>query len=543
MLEGDHQRRVLIVDDSLSDLRLLSQILMRQGYQVLPASDGNMALQIAEQAMPDLILLDIQMPDLDGYATCQQLKATRALKDIPVIFVSGFSKTLDKVKAFQLGGVDYVTKPFQEDELVARVHTHLRLTELAEHLEARVEQRTQELAVANQQLQQEITERKRTEGKLREQERVLSDILEATLSGYWDLNVPANTEYLSPRFKQMFGYEDHELPNSPETWQKLIFPEDLPVVFASLDRHIKSHGQVPFYSEVRYRHKNGSTVWVICAGRVIEWAEDGAPVRVVGCHVDITERMQAETELRKYQEHLEDLVAERTVELSATNQELEAFSYSVSHDLRTPLRGIDGFSQILLEDYGDHLDEQGKNYLRQIRAASQRMGDLINDLLQLSRIGQAELHKESMDLSELAWSVADRLRQNHPERKVEMIIQDGITGWGDKHLLVIAIENLLGNSWKFTTRQPLGRIEFGSVKQDGKSVCFVRDNGVGFDMKSAEKLFSPFQRLPSAQDFPGTGIGLSTVRRIIRRHGGQIWAEAEVEKGATFYFTLAEEKN
>lgn len=543
MLEGDHQRRVLIVDDSLSDLRLLSQILMRQGYQVLQASDGNMALQIAERAMPDLILLDIQMPDLDGYATCQQLKATGALKDIPVIFVSGFSKTLDKVKAFQLGGVDYVTKPFQEDELLARVHTHLRLTELAEHLEARVEQRTQELAVANQQLQQEITERKRTEEKLREQERVLSDILEATLSGYWDLNVPANTEYLSPRFKQMFGYEDHELPNSPETWQRLIFPEDLPVALASLDRHIKSHGQVPFYSEVRYRHKNGSTVWVICAGRVIEWAEDGTPVRVVGCHVDITERMQAETELRKYQEHLEDLVAERTVELSVTNQELEAFSYSVSHDLRTPLRGIDGFSQILLEDYGDRLDEQGKNYLRQIRAASQRMGDLINDLLQLSRIGQAELHKESMDLSDLAWSVADRLRQNQPERKIEMIIQDGIMAWGDKHLLVIVMENLLGNSWKFTTRQPLGRIEVGAIKQDGKSICFVRDNGVGFDMKSAEKLFSPFQRLPSAQDFPGTGIGLSTVRRIIRRHGGQIWAEAEVGKGATFYFTLAGREN
>jgi PAS domain S-box-containing protein len=510
---------------------------------VLQASDGNTALQIAEQAMPALILMDIQMPDMDGYATCQQLKAISTLKDIPVIFVSGFSKTLDKVKAFQSGGVDYVTKPFQEDELLARVHTHLRLTELAGHLEARVEQRTQELAAANRQLQQEIAERKRTEEKLREQERVLSDILEATLSGYWDLNVPANTEYLSPRFKQMFGYADHELPNSPETWQKLIFPEDLPVALASLDRHIKSHGQVPFYSEVRYRHKNGSTVWVICAGRVIEWAEDGSPVRVVGCHVDITGRMQAEEKLRKDQEHLEDLVTERTAELSAMNQELEAFSYSVSHDLRTPLRSLDGFSQAILEDYGDRLDEEGKKYLRQIRGASQRMGEIINDLLQLSRIGQAELHKERMDLSELARAVADRLRQNQPERKIEFNIQDGIMGWGDQHLFVIALENLLENAWKFTTRQSLGRIEFGIAQQGGKSIYFVRDNGVGFDMKSAEKLFSPFQRLHSDQDFPGTGIGLSTVRRIIRRHGGQIWAEAEVGKGATFYFTLAGREN
>jgi PAS domain S-box-containing protein len=543
MMEGDHQSRVLIVDDSLYDLRLLSQILMRQGYRVLQASDGKMALQIAEQAIPDLILLDIQMPEMDGYETCQQLKTSAALKNVPVIFVSGFSKTLDKVKAFQLGGVDYITKPFQEDELVARVYTHLRLTELTEHLETRVEQRTLELAAANRQLQQEIVERKRTEEKLREQEMVLSDILEVTLSGYWDLNVPANTEYLSPAFKKMFGYEDHELPNSPETWQKLIFPEDLPVALSSLDRHIKSHGQTPFCNELRYRHKNGSTVWVICAGRVIEWAEDGSPIRVVGCHVDITERMQVEEELRKYQERLEDLVSERTVALSVTNRELEAFSYSVSHDLRTPLRSMDGYSQMLLEDYGDRLDEEGKNYLRQIRGASQRMGELINDLMQLSRINQAEIHRELVDLSELVRSVAATLQQNQPERKVEFSIQSSVTGWGDKHLLVIVLENLLSNALKFTTHQSLGRIEFGTTRQGKKNIYFVRDNGVGFDMKSAEKLFSPFQRLHSDKDFPGTGVGLSTVRRIIQRHGGQIWAEAEVEKGATFYFTLAGREN
>ena len=252
----------------------------------------------------------------------------------------------------------------------------------------------------------------------------------------------------------------------------------------------------------------------------------------------LIERIRSEEELAQYREHLEDLVAERTVELSAINQELEAFSYSVSHDLRAPLRSMDGFSQVILEDYGDRLDETGKGYLRRIRDASQRMGELIDDILELSRIGRSELHKEKVDLSELVRSITDTLQVGQPERSVEVIVQEGIVGQGDKRLLTIALENLLGNAWKFTTNESKAKIEFGVREQDGDTVHFVHDNGVGFDMKYAEKLFTPFQRLHSDKDYPGTGIGLSTVQRIIRRHGGKIWVEAETGKGATFYFTL-----
>ena len=252
----------------------------------------------------------------------------------------------------------------------------------------------------------------------------------------------------------------------------------------------------------------------------------------------LIERIRTEEELAQHREHLEDLISRRTIELSAINQELEAFSYSVSHDLRAPLRAMDGYSQAILEDYHELLDEEGKSYLGKIRAASQRMGELIDDLLKLSRISRAELHLETVDLSELVRSITDQLRQSQSERDVEVTIRDAVVAQGDKRLLTIALENLLGNAWKFTAKQAQGKIEFGLTEQDGNRVYFVHDSGVGFDMKYAQKLFTPFHRLHSEKDYPGTGIGLSTVQRIIQRHGGRIWAEAEIGKGATFYFTL-----
>lgn len=243
-------------------------------------------------------------------------------------------------------------------------------------------------------------------------------------------------------------------------------------------------------------------------------------------------------EVQDYSSTLEQRVAERTDELEAINKELEAFSYSVSHDLRAPLRAMDGFSLAVLEDYGYKLDEEGKDYLQRIRGASQHMGQLIDDILQLSRVSRAEMHTESVDLSEIIQSIADALKQSQPERRVMFSIQKDIKVQGDKRLLTIAMENLLGNAWKFTANNPKAQIEFGSAEQEGDTAFFVRDNGVGFDMKRAKKLFTPFQRLHSEKDFPGTGIGLSTVQRIIRRHGGEIWAEAETGKSATFYFSF-----
>ena len=235
---------------------------------------------------------------------------------------------------------------------------------------------------------------------------------------------------------------------------------------------------------------------------------------------------------------LEERVAERTAELAAINAELEAFAYSVSHDLRAQLRGIDGFSQALLEDYADKLDAQGQAYLRRVQAASRHMGQLIDDLLKLSRVTRAETYHETVELSALAQMVATDLQRQEPARQVEFVIAEGLAAKGDARLLRVVLENLMGNAWKFTAKHPRARIEFGDFQNNGSRAYFVRDDGVGFDMAYADKLFGVFQRLHQAEEYEGSGVGLAIVGRIVQRHGGRVWAEAEVDKGATFYFTL-----
>lgn len=254
---------------------------------------------------------------------------------------------------------------------------------------------------------------------------------------------------------------------------------------------------------------------------------------------EILERQQAE----KRSQTLNQGLRQAVLELKAVNKELEAFSYSVSHDLRAPLRSIDGFSQALLEDCDDQLDDTGQDYLRRIRSATQRMGRLIDDLLTLAQVTRSEINMESVDLSRIASRICSELQQNQPERPVEWVIQPGLSARGDTHLLEVVLENLLNNAWKFTAKHPQSRIEFGLISQEnGNPVYFVRDDGAGFDMTYVDKLFGPFQRLHRIQDFLGNGIGLATVQRIVHRHGGRAWAEGAVEGGATFYFTLAEEE-
>ncbi|MCF6157986.1 MAG: HAMP domain-containing protein [wastewater metagenome] len=250
---------------------------------------------------------------------------------------------------------------------------------------------------------------------------------------------------------------------------------------------------------------------------------------------EVTARKRIEGELRRQHDHLEQV----TVQLTATNKELEAFCYSVSHDLRSPLRSMDGFSRAILDDYADKLDATGKNYLERICSASQRMGQLIDDLLDLSRITRVEMNKKAVNLSTLARTIVTELREKQPERKAEFSITDGLAVKGDPQLLKIVLDNLFDNAWKFTKKCPQAKIEFSSTQYNGKPTFFIRDNGVGFDMAYFDKLFNAFQRLHSALEYEGTGIGLATVQRIIHRHGGNIWAESTVGKGATFYFTLS----
>jgi light-regulated signal transduction histidine kinase (bacteriophytochrome) len=400
--------KILIVDDNPKNVQVLASLLMQNNYDLEYAINGQEALLWIEKEKFNLILLDIRMPDMDGFEVCRRIKSDENSRDIPVIFITALNEPSDKTKGFEIGGVDYITKPFEPNEVLARLKTHIRLRELTVHLEQEVQERTEEIVTINQQL-----------------------------------------------------------------------------------------------------------------------------------HAEISERKIAEAQIVKLNMELEKRVTERTLQLETVNRELESFAYSVSHDLRAPLRGIDGFSQALLEEYQDKVDEQGKNYLQRIRLATQRMAQLIDDILNLSRITRSEINIQQVDLSKIAWDIVNDLEESQPERHVEFFIQEGIIIQADSHLLHIALENLIGNALKFTSKHPTARIEFGvHQQQDGLPVYFIRDDGAGFEMNYAQKLFGAFQRLHDAKEFSGTGIGLATVQRIIHRHGGKVWAEGEVEKGATFYFTI-----
>jgi PAS domain S-box-containing protein len=291
------------------------------------------------------------------------------------------------------------------------------------------------------------------------------------------------------------------------------------------------------YVESWQRRRDGQKRLLAWWCRVLK-DENGNVEGVLSSAYDITEQKRAEEEIKKLNTELEQRVIERTAQLSATNKELEAFSYSVSHDLRAPLRSIDGFSQALLEEYQEKLDDTGKGYLERVRKATLRMGLLVEGMLKLSRINRAEFKHESFDLSGMIRAIADANQKNNPDRAVGVIIQEGIMVQGDSYMMQIALVNLLDNAWKFTANARHPQIEFGRTINDSKTAYYVRDNGAGFDMAYVGKLFGAFQRLHTKEEFAGTGIGLATVQRIINRHGGQVWAEGEVGKGATFYFTL-----
>jgi PAS domain S-box-containing protein len=286
-------------------------------------------------------------------------------------------------------------------------------------------------------------------------------------------------------------------------------------------RHRDGHLTAVLYNASTYRDAAGHVVGVFAAAR------------------DVAGLKRAEAKIRALNASLERRVQERTQELAAANRELQEFVYSVSHDLRSPLRAVDGFSHTVLEDYGDVIDEQGRSDLRRVRAAAQRMGELIDALLSLSRLGRREIALGQVDLSAGARRVIDELRAADPERRVEVVIADGVVAVGDTALVDVILENLLGNAWKFTAKRPSARIEFGVIENDGPRSFFVRDDGAGFDPAYVDKLFMPFQRLHTAEQFPGTGIGLATVARVLGRLGGTWWAEGEVDGGATFYFTLS----
>jgi PAS domain S-box-containing protein len=332
-------------------------------------------------------------------------------------------------------------------------------------------------------------------------------------------------------FTQMTGYTTEDVQGKTSLELNIwVDPADR----ERLVKGLREHGQVTNL-EADFRCKNGEIKTCLMSARIIELNGEKCLLSITR---DIRERKQAENEIRRLNADLEQRVASRTVQLEAANQELEAFAYSVSHDLRAPLRALEGFATILTEDYAGALDEEGRHYVNRIQEASRRMDRLVNDLLSLSRINRRDLTREPVDMSAMAEQIAADLRAQQPERPVEFHIAPGMTAQADSSLVHIVLENLLNNAFKFTANTPRAVISMSMRMEENHAVFSVRDNGTGFDMTRASRLFAPFQRLHSEREFPGHGIGLATVKRIVTRHGGRIWAEGQVGQGAEFSFTL-----
>ncbi len=378
----------------------------------------------------------------------------------------------------------------------------------------------------------DITDRERAEAALRESEAMLKSIFRAAPTG---IGLVSNRVLLAvnDRICEMVGRSREELLGQSA---RVLYPTDQDFEYVGREKYAQIRERGTGAVETRWQHRDGAIMDVLLSSTPLD--PDNLAAGVTFTALDITERKRAEEEIRRLNAQLEQRVAERTAQLQAANQELEAFAYSVSHDLRAPLRSIDGFGRALLQDCAGSLDDQGQHYLQRIRAATLQMSQLIDDLLKLSRVTRSEMRREPVDLSALAQAIAAELQAAQPERQIEWSIAPGLVVNADANLMRILLANLLGNAHKFTAQHPTARIEFGAVQPASQPVYFVRDNGAGFDMAYADKLFGAFQRLHSANEFDGTGIGLATVQRIVHRHGGRVWAEGAVEQGAIVHFTL-----
>ncbi|OHD56035.1 MAG: hypothetical protein A2Y33_11320 [Spirochaetes bacterium GWF1_51_8] len=395
----------------------------------------------------------------------------------------------------------------------------------------------------------DITKRKKTEEELTEKIKAIGKhekLLDSMIENIPDMiyvKDAGNLRFikLNKAGEEVLGFSKEELLEK-DVYD--IFPRDEADFFTKTSKEVLDNRKTVDVPEETVLTKTAGER-ILHTRKIPIMDDEGNPMYLLGISADITNQIKLEGELKKYHHHLEDLVKEKTEEiqksnytLSIINEELSSFSYSVSHDLRSPLRGIDGWSLALEEDYGDKLDDQAKGFIKTIRSEVQRMAKLIDALLMLSRVSKTEIKSEKVDLSKLVKKIADDLVKQDENRKADFIIEPDLTVDGDYSLFLILIQNLIENAWKFTGKCDHARIEFGKTIRNEKEVFFVRDNGAGFDMAFVNNLFTPFYRLHHALDFPGTGIGLATVRRIINMHNGSIWAEAEPGKGAAFYFSL-----
>ena len=524
---------LLLIDDEPVNLGMLTAYLEEYQVEILAARDGKSGIDKAQRSHPDLILLDIMMPEIDGFETCRLLKTQDDTRNIPVIFMTALTDITHKVRAFQVGAVDYITKPLQQEEVLARIVTHVRLHHLNEQLEQKVRERTNELVQTNQRLQQEISERQHAEDALRESEARFRRLAENAKDMIYRMLLPEGRyEYVSPAVTELVGYPPEEWYANPRLIRKVIHP-DWQAYFA-IQWEKLLQGDMPPEYEYQIIHKSGDIKWVNQRNVLIRDAEN-TPIAMEGIVTDITARKQAEEEIHRLNTELEQRVHERTAELEAANNELQSFAYIVSHDLKAPLRAIAKLSQWLLEDYGSTFDAQGQEMVNLLVSRVKRMDKLIDGVLEYSRIGRVTGRFEPIDLNQLLPEVIDSLTT--PPKIQITIAPDLPVIIGDTIRIQQVFANLIGNAIKFMDK-PRGIITI-SCKDAGADWQFsVADNGPGIDPKYHDKIFQIFQTLHPRDELESTGIGLTIVKKIVELYGGTIWVDLGVGHGSTFCFIL-----
>lgn len=516
---------ILVIDDSVTFREELRRALERSGYGVITATSGEKGLRLVAARRPAALIVDGVMPGMDGATVIRRLRLDAALRGLPCLLLTASEDHGAELRALDAGADAFVRKEEDMDVILARLAAMLRTARTEPESVSSLASSKRILAVDDSMTYlQELASALRDEGydvvlahsgeeaiemlAVQNVDCILLDLMMPGIGGQETCRrIKASTALRHTPLIMLTAVEDR---------QALI--EGLGT---GADDYVAKSNE---FDVLRAR--------IQAQIRRKQFEDENRRIRdqLLSTELEAAEARAA----RK----LADAKAALVEELKYKNKELEAFSYSVSHDLRAPLRSIDGFSQALFEDYADRLDETAQNYLHRIRAAAQRMAALIDDMLLLSRISRAQINRERVDLSALAQTVADELKRQNPDREVALRIDPNLFTQADRGLMHVLLDNLLGNAWKFTARTADARIEFRAQTREMDTVFLVQDNGAGFDMAHASALFQPFQRLHDAADFPGTGIGLATVQRIVDHHGGRIWAEGAVGCGATVFFTI-----
>jgi len=558
--------KILAIDDNRDNLATLKAVArdVLPGCALLTVLNGPDGIELARTEDPDVILLDIVMPGMDGFEVCRRLKADEGLRDIPVVFLTAIKTDREsRIKALDAGAEAFLSKPLDEQELVAQVRAMTRLKAASRGKRLTNEHLAELVAERTGQLELELAERKPAEDALWESEDQFRAMFQMASVGIAQADVRTGQFLLvNHRVCQITGYSAAELLTLRVS--ELTHPEDRAHDWEAFQRVVR--GEDPEYRlEKRYVRKDGTVVWVNVNMTVICDAE-GRPVRTIATIEDVAERKRVETQTRdlladvdtsrrvllsvvedekraqtalsQLNAELEQRVLDRTAELSAANQELDSFAYAVSHDLRAPLRAMSGFSVAILEDFGASLPDKARGFLSEIRLASQNMGQLIDGLLALSRSTRGELQRDRIDLSAMAERLCQELARTEPTRTVDWRVEPRLTAWGDARMIEVVMRNLLGNAWKYTAGCAAPSVRVHAERKGGRLMYCVTDNGAGFDMRHADRLFKPFQRLHRQDEFPGIGIGLATVQRVVHRHGGTLSATATMGQGATFRFHL-----